>query len=55
MRHREVAALVRRAVTEHRARELVVLRRQRVILDDLKAALEHLATREDAQPRCTGG
>jgi hypothetical protein len=54
MRHREVAALVRQALTEHRARELAFLRDQRVTLDDFKAALKHLASREDAQPKVHG-
>jgi hypothetical protein len=54
LRHREVAALVRRAVTEQPARELAFLRDQRVTLDDLKAALKHLASREDAQPKVHG-
>ena len=54
MRRREVAALVHRAVTEHRTRELAFLRDQCVALADLKAALKHLASREDAQPKVHG-
>ena len=54
MRRREVAALVRRAVTDHRTRELAFLREQGVTLHDLQAALKHLASREDARPDVHG-
>ena len=54
MRRREVATLVRRALTEHQGRELAFIRDQGVTLDDLKAALRHLASREDNQPKVHG-
>jgi hypothetical protein len=54
MRRRQVASVVRRAITEHPAAELAFLRDQQITLDDLKAALKHLGTREDSQPKVHG-
>src|SRR5918996_1593568 len=54
MARRYLALLVRAAVVEHRGRELAFLREHGVTVATVRAALTHLATREEAQPAIDG-
>jgi hypothetical protein len=54
MARRHLALLVRAAVTEHPGRELAFLREHDVTVKAVRAALTHLATREEAQPAIDG-
>jgi hypothetical protein len=54
MDRRRIAARVRTAITEHPGRELAFLRDNDVTIDEIKAGITHLATREEAQPAVAG-
>jgi hypothetical protein len=54
MVRRHLALLVRAAVVEHPGRELAFLREHGVGVEGIRAALTHLATREEAQPALDG-
>jgi hypothetical protein len=54
MGRRLLALLVRAAVTEHPGHELAFLRARDVTVSAVRAALTHLATREEAQPALDG-
>ena len=54
MDRRQIAILVREAITEHLGRELAFLRENCVTVEEIKACIEHLATCEEAQPAVSG-
>ena len=54
MGRRSLALMVRAAVVEHPGRELAFLRERDVTVAAIRAALTHLATREEAQPAIDG-
>jgi hypothetical protein len=54
MERRRVALLVRDAITKHRGRELAYLRQRGVEIDDIRACMKHLATRDEARPDVDG-
>jgi hypothetical protein len=54
MDRRQIAAMVRAALVDHPGRELAFLRDNGVTVAEIKACIEHLATREEAQPAVSG-
>jgi hypothetical protein len=51
---RQLALLVRAAVVEHPGRELAFLRERDVTVEEVRNAIAHLATREEALPALNG-
>ena len=54
MDRRKIAALVRAAIVDHPGRELASLRDNRVTGTEIRACIDHLATREEGQPVVSG-
>jgi hypothetical protein len=54
MRRRQLALLVRAAIVEHPGRELAFLRERDITLEEVRDAISHLATREEALPALNG-